>query len=159
MGVPTAEASERSPLGSMLERGHVITVSINTQETIEFKEISVQPPGVEAGDPINTYTQYSDKWKTKAASVLMEMTELEMEVAYDPVILTAAKIEAAINLETDITVFFPDGSKVAFWGYLRSFIPGSMDEESRPTASAVIQPTNRDPSDGSEAGPVYVAPV
>lgn len=141
----------------MLEKGHSITVSIAADTTIEFEEIEVQPPGVDGGDPIENHTQYSATWKTKAPSPLMELTELEMEVAYDPAVLGPSAIVAAINVETTITVFFPDGSKLAFYGYLKSFIPGTMSEDERPTASVVIQPTNRDPSDGSEAGPVYAA--
>jgi hypothetical protein len=66
------------------------------------------------------------------------------------------QIVALINVETTWTVLFPNNDTWSFFGFLRSFVPSALTEGEFPTADIVIEPTNVDPSDGSEAGPNYI---
>lgn len=167
MAAPTPSTfANRNPGGSMMNYGYRVIYAIiptgASQETIEFEEITVTPPGVEGGDAINVHTQYSDDWLEKVPSILKEMTPMESTVAYDPAVYT--NIVTAVNAEGVITIHFPfnpgDSTTrptLAFYGYLKSFIPGEMAEDGRPTASVTIQPTNRDPALGTEEDPVFTA--
>jgi hypothetical protein len=65
-------------------------------------------------------------------------------------------MEALINNETTITVHFPDGSTLAFYGYLKTFEPQEMTEGEQPEAECEFVVTNWDPANRVEAGPVMV---
>jgi len=81
------------------------------------------------------------------------MTEASCTVTYDPAVYD--EIVALLNVETTITVFFADGSTLAFYGFLRTFTPGECVEGSQPDAAITIQPTNRDVvTPFAEEGPV-----
>jgi hypothetical protein len=67
---------------------------------------------------------------------------------------TLTDLNALINVETSITIEHPDGRVWAFYGYLRSFEPSDNEEGTQPEAEVIIQPTNWDPTNSVEAGPV-----
>ena len=111
--------------------------------------------GVDGGDPIDTTTQHNTEWRTMAARTLKTLTQSQVSAAYDPNVYN--NILSLINVETSVTVRFPDGSTLDFWGYLKSFEPQSANEGNMPMANVQIVPTNTDPSDGSEADPVLTS--
>ena len=83
------------------------------------------------------------------------MPNITCRVAYDPVVIVD-QCGSIINTETTITVLFPNSDTLAFYGYLRSFIPDELTEGTQPEAVITIVATNRDPTDGTEQGPNYV---
>lgn len=126
-------------------------------DNIKFFEKSVQPPGIDGGDPIDTTTMHNSTWRTFAARSLKTLTDLTVTAAYDPAVLDTAELQAVANLETTVTVTFSDGSTIAFFGYLRSFEPTEMAEGEQPEGTLTVTPTNRDPeSPFGEEGPVIV---
>ena len=99
---------------------------------------------------------FNTTWKGKAAQALAEATDVTFEAAYDPAVYD--QIIAILNTNGDITVHFPDGSTLDFFGYLRSFEPSDNQNGEQPTATVTIVVTNIDDSDGAELGPDYSAP-
>jgi hypothetical protein len=73
-------------------------------------------------------------------------------VTFDPILYTA--MLALINVETTVTVRFPDTSTLAFYGFLKSFTPGEFVEGEPPTVDLEVVPTNQDPTSGDEEAPV-----
>jgi hypothetical protein len=78
-----------------------------------------------------------------------------------PITVTAAfatevipEIEAQLAVNQLITVTFPDGATLVFWGWLEEFTIASMKEGEQPTATVKFNPGNID-SDGVEVAPVY----
>jgi len=149
---PTAAASRRTPAGIPLPDGYQTTVQIHADPDISFWERSVTPPGIDGGDEVELTTQHNSTWRTLASRSLATLTEMVLSGTYDPDVYD--EILAIINYETTITVFFPDGSTLAFYGFVKRFTPGELVEGVPPECSVVIVPTNRDPADGTEQAPV-----
>lgn len=156
MAAPSA-GTRTKPSGEFLKRGYRMVVGIGAASTINLFEKSTKPPGQDAGEPIDITTQWNDDLRTYASEALVTMTSMTFKAAY----ASAAydEILAALNVETTITLFFPDGSTLAFYGYLQKFEPDEMTEKEQPTATCTIQPTNADPNTGSEENWVYTPPV
>ena len=137
--------------GEYLEDGFATTISFAEDPTVLFKEIDVKPPGIDGGDAIPKSTMRNTLYKTKAARTLVEITDANVTVGWNPD--TYPEIMGLVNTNTLITFTFPDGSTYAAWGFLRSFEPGTMSEGERPTADIVICFTNENDS-GTETAPV-----
>src|SRR5574343_413431 len=93
---------------------------------------SITSPGVDGGDAIDNTTLTNSAWRTKTAKALIEYTNASFTAAYDPAAYSQAIL--AVNVNNAITVTFPDGSSIQFYGYLKSFTPGEMTEGEQPTA-------------------------
>lgn len=139
-----------TPTNAPLRDGFSTKVVLGDNSNIDLWEISVQPPGVDGEDPIDTSTMFNTVWRTFKERSLKTLTEITFTAAYAPSAYT--EIIAAINNPDTITVVFPDGSYVAFFGYLKSFVPDQNSEGERPTAQCTIQPTQWDADNGVEPG-------
>lgn len=155
MAAPSA-TPRGTPGGLAMPDGFSSLITLASDDDIQFFEKTVQPPGMDGGDAIETTTMHNTAWRTLAARSLKTLTDVTATVAYDPAVLDSGAIQAAINREDTITVTFSDGSTIAFYGYLRTFEPSEMEEGAQPEATVTITPTNVDPSDFSEAGPTIV---
>ncbi len=155
MADPTV-TQRSTPTGRKLDEGYQTLIAFASNASVQLWEKSVQPPGMDGGDPVETTTMHNSTYRTMAARKLITMSPVEVTAAYDPAVYDA--IVALINVEGAITVHFSDGSSLSFYGFLQTFEPQAIEEGEQPEANITIQPTNTDPTDGSEAGPVYTAP-
>lgn len=146
--------TRQTPLGTALDDGYQTLIAFAADPDVSFWEKTVTPPPVEGGDKIDVTTQHNQAWRTGAARSLKEMGEVSVTAAYDPQVY--GQIIALINQNTLITVHFPDGSSLDFWGYLSSFAPSELSEGEQPEAEITIQATLRD-NNGNETAPVYNA--
>lgn len=151
MAAPTP-AAYVSPAGIKLDDGYRTTITFTQDTDLSLWYKTVTPPGLDGGDPTNTTTMLNDSLRTFAPKALITMTAMTVNAAYDPDVYN--QLLALINVNTTITLTFPDTSTIAFYGYLQKFEPGEMQEGEQPDASITIQPTNQDPSDGGEELPV-----
>lgn len=153
MSAPVA-STRVTPTGIRLENGHPTKITLSGDTDIEFWETQVKPPGIDGGDVIETTTMHNVTWRSKAARNLKTLTDITVTAGYDPIVYS--KILLQINVEQTITIRFPDGSTLAFYGFLKSFEPSELSEGTFPTASITIVATNSDPVSGSEEAPVLV---
>ena len=128
-----------------LKQGYPTTITISsywdsTGPNVTFWEKTVQPPGIDGGEPIDTTTMRNTAVRTKSPPVLYDMTPLNCNVAYDPTVYDS--IMSAINKNAEIVVVFPDGATLTFWGYLKSFTPQDITDTNEPVAAITIVPTN-----------------
>lgn len=144
-----------APNGVKLDDGFSTTIAFALDPDIAFFEKSVQPPGIDGGDAIETTTMHNTAWRTMSSRQLKTLTEISTTVAYDPAVYT--QILSLINQEGSITIEFPDGSTLDFYGYLKSFEPSELQEGEQPEASISIVPTNWDPVNCVEAAPVLTS--
>jgi len=136
-----------------LRQGYPTTIDL-TGADVTFWEKTVQPPGIDGGEPIDTTTMRNDAVRTAAPHVLYSLTPLNCNVAYDPTVYDS--ILGAINDNDEFVVTFPDEGTLTFWGYLKSFIPQELTQDDEPMAAIVIVPTNINAS-GVETIPVVAA--
>lgn len=150
MGAPTPTARV-TPAGRMLENGYQSLLTFEANPNIALWEKGVQPPGVDGGEKIDVTTMWNTSVRTFAPQALGEITDGSMTCAYDPRVYP--QIIALRNVRTTITVTFPNGDNLAFYGYLQKFEPGELKDGEFPEATVTIVSTNRD-SSGVEQAPV-----
>ena len=138
--------------GIKMDDGYQTLVTIALDPDIEFWEKTVQPPGVDGGDEIETTTMWNNDWRTMAPRALKTLTPVELTAAWDPDLYNQAIL--ICNKRTTITVLLPDGTTIAFYGYLKKIEPQSQEEGSQPEVNVTIIPTNWDHVANVEAGPV-----
>lgn len=154
MGAPSVTARQ-VPTGYKLPDGFKTTIAFANKPAVQFWEKTVQPPGFDGGEKIDTTTMLNTTWRTMAARQLKTLTDCEVSAAYDPDVFP--DILGLINVPQAITVHFPDNSTLAFYGFLQKFVPDAMEEGKFPEAKLTITPTNWDLSAGTEAAPVFTA--
>lgn len=139
---------------SRLNEGHPTRFYLDNAPNVNFWVKSCTPPGLDGGGENDTTTMENERWRTRQPKVLITLTEMTANVAYDPVVYD--ELLSVINVNQIITVEFSDGSTVSFWGWLNSFTPNEHVEGEQPTADVQVIPSNQDNS-GNEVDPDYVA--
>lgn len=127
-----------------LHNGFSSFISFSADPDVGLFERAVQPPGIDGGDPIDVTTMFNDRVRPKAARHLVEGTSARMRVGYDPDDLVA--IEDLINAEGSVTLTFPNGTQMVFWGWLKSFTPQEYEDGVFPEAECEIVFGNWDPN-------------
>ena len=154
MAAPTPTA-RTTPGGLALEDGYRTVVTIAQDVDISIWEVSVTPPSVEGGDGIDQTTMHNNRWRVALPKNLETLGDCTFNGAYDPDLYNQAI--SAINVNTTITITFPDGSTLAFYGFLKTFAPDAVVEGTQPRATFTIQASNWDPANDVEAGPVLTS--
>ena len=154
MGSPPdpADAVRGVPAGLLLRDGFSSVVGFEANLTIKFWEKTVTPPGLDGGDAVELTTMHNSVWRGFGPRNLITLTEMSLVAAYDPDLYD--EIVEIINVATTVTVKFADTSTLAFFGFLQKFEPSDLTEGEQPECTITIMPTNLDPSDFSEQGPV-----
>lgn len=142
-----------TPGGIKLKDGYSTKITVASNATIEFWEKMVTPVGYDAGNKIPQSTMHNTRYRTYAMPSLIDVTESTIKVAYDPLWHTSV-LNVLGKLET-ITETFPDGSTLAYFGSIKSFVPDAHEEGKQPEATIVIVALNVD-SSGAEQAPVLV---
>lgn len=151
MAAPTPTARVL-PAGIKLDDGFKCVTTFALDPDIELWEIETGIPGLDGGDPINTTTMHNVRWRTMAARALITLSEATIKAAFDPVVYT--NLLSILNVETTITETFPDGSTLAYFGFMRMLTFDPLVEGTMPTCTVTKTPTNWDPVGKVEADPV-----
>lgn len=138
-----------------LDDGFATFITFANLATIKLYEREVMPPGYTAGGPIETTTMRNIAYRTSAPRKLKSLTQVTATVSYATEAID--EIWAQIGINQLVTITYPDGWVIAFWGWIESFTPASHKEGEQPTASLVVHPSMRD-SDGDEVAPDYKGP-
>lgn len=141
-------------MSEILEDGFKTLISFSLEPSVLLEEITVTPPGRDAGGEIELTTMRNTKYRTKAGKQLVDVTNTSLTVAYDPAVIE--QIDAMIGQNQLITITHPDGDTDAFWGFINTFEPGENSEGERPTADMEIIATNRNDSK-VETGPDHTS--
>lgn len=149
-----AHTTRVTPPGIKLTDGFSSLFAFSADPDVNLWEVSIKPPGVDGGEPIETTTMHNVTYETSAPRSLQKLTPMTGKCAYDPGVWT--QLKAMINVEQAITQHWPDGSKLSFYGFLKSLEYDELQRGTMPMGSFTIIPTCTDPSDGGEEDPVYV---
>jgi hypothetical protein len=118
---------------------------------VDAFEKEVTPPGVDGNGMVDITTMRNSVWRTRNAKHLKTLTEFTVSVAYSGAMYNSMVDNAQVN--QIITVIFPEGSTVQFWGFIDKFVPQPMREGEQPIASMTVVPTNQNDL-GVEVAPV-----
>lgn len=136
-----------------LTNGCITTVAFSAVAGYPLFEISVTPPGIDNGDEIDTTTMWNDSCRTKYPRCWDEWTPASMRVAYDPEFYGV--YTSLIGVNQSVTVTFPNGDTLDFFGYMKSFIPSELEDGKFPEAEVEIVVTNWDPVNCEEWCPHF----
>lgn len=137
-----------------LTDGHSTIMLVAPQAGILFFEIEVTPPGLDGGGPNDTTTMRNTTWRTRQPKKLVTMTGLTIKASYDPQMYST--IVANLNVNQPLTLQFPNGANIVFYGWIDKFTPDPHREGEQPTATIMVEPSNQNEV-GVETAPVYNA--
>lgn len=152
MAAPTRTA-RITPTGTPLKDGFRTLITFAADADVLLWEKGVKPPGQDGGEAIPQETMHSVQWRRMAPRTLVTLTESTFRAAYKPASYNSAL--SIINVETVVTIDWPDGTWMAFYGFLRTFEPDELVEGTQPEATCAITPTNWDYVNSVEAGPAF----
>lgn len=153
--MPPVATARQTPTGIRLEDGYQSFVTFANNPDLCLWEKTVKPPGLDGGDKIPTTTMHNTARRTFAARNLYEASDSSFKFGYDPNAFSAAEARGQINVETTITITFPDGSTYADYGYLQKIEFDDLAEGTNPEGTATIVFTGEDPTTGAESAPAY----
>ena len=139
-------------MAGIIKDGFSTTITFAFNPSVRFCEKEVTPPSIEGGGENDTSTMKNLALRTKSPKKLKTLGEASLLVAYETIVYD--DIFALVNQNNLITITFPDGSKLAFFGWLDSFAPGAFVEGEQPTADITIIASNEDAA-GVEIDPVH----
>ena len=141
------------PAGVRLKDGHPTYIEFALNTNFPLWEVTVTPPGFDAGGPNDTTNMRNVRFRTKQPKKLVTMTAMSGTCHYATVFYDTALDMLGVNQL--ITTTFSDGSKVKFWGFLDKLTPQESREGTPPIANFTVEASNED-DDGVEAEPIYV---
>lgn len=141
------------PSGPRLQDGFRTYIASSLNPTAAFWEVDVKPPGMDGKEPIDTTTMHNVKWRSMAPRQLITLTPSSGKAAYDPVIYT--DLLSILNIPCSWTVTFPNGDLLSFFGWLQKFETESLEEGKMPMATYEITPSNYDPVNQLDVGPLF----
>ncbi len=139
---------------AIMNDGFSTTIAFASDSSILMEEKEIAPPGIDGGGAIDVTTMQNTKWRTMVPKSLKTLSEVSLVVAWDPQFFN--EVDDMINLNQQITVTFPDGASLVFFGFINTFVPNAHVEGEQPTAEMTIIPTNQNTS-GVEVNPNYIA--
>ena len=149
-------ANRTLPTGYKMPEGFKSLITFSNNPALNIWEIDVKPPGVESGEAINTTTQQNNLWRTFWLPQLKTLEQITIKAAYDADVLQTDLTGMVGPRGQTITILWPQGSKVAFFGDLMKCEFDPLKEKEFPTCTLTIVPTNTDSAHGYvEAGPAW----
>jgi hypothetical protein len=128
-----------APTGTPFDEGYESHITFAADPDVSFWESIVGAPGFDGGDPVPTTTMFNASYRTKAPRKLTEMTPFQVQGKFSSE--TVDDMIALINQNGWITVQWPDGTRLSFVGFLKSFTPGQAQEGNPLLGTIEIVPT------------------
>ncbi len=131
-------------MSERIDDGHSTRISFANYPSVKLYEKEVTPPGIQGGGENDTTTMLNSVWRTKSPKQLKTLSEASGVFAYDPTCYN--DLVSMINENQLMTVDFPDGTSLTFWGWVDDFQPQRLVEGTQPTAEVKIIPSNQNAS-------------
>lgn len=148
MAAPTV-TTRQTPGGIMLTNGYPVRITFKRFPAVKFMEKGGSPPSIDGGNPIDVTTQFNNTYMTYAPNGLVKMGEVKGTAAYDPAVYDT--IMSMVNVNDEVTFRYPDGSTVAFWGFLQKVDFKSLEQGKQPELDFTVALTMRDNSGAEQA--------
>jgi len=136
-----------------MDDGFSTIITLENLPTAKLYEKEVTPPGITSGGPIETTTMRTVTWRTNAPRQLKSLSPVSATVAFAADVIP--QMIAQVGINQLITVTFPDGSTIQFYGWVEEFTPAAFTEGEQPTATLTVQPSLVHPTTGATTDPVF----
>lgn len=133
--------------------GYATLITLSALPAAKLYEREVTPPQLDGGGSIESASMRNTNWRVKDPKTLVGIGDLVATVMYASV--SYSQISALINSPQTITLRWPDGATLQFYGYVDKFAPGGHSEGNLPTATITIVVTLRHPTTGAETSPIF----
>lgn len=152
MASPVA-ANRVTPTGTKMPDGFPTKIAMTNAPSIQFWEFSTKPPGIDGGELIPTTNHHNVSYRTFDVKALKTLTNVTGKAFCDPDVVVT--LLAQVNINQSMTVSWPTGDKITFWGALIKAEFNEHEEGKPPELTYEIGITNWDPVNKVEAAPVY----
>ncbi len=139
-----------------MDDGFSTIITLENLPTVKLYEKEVTPPGITSGGPIDTTTMRTTTWRTNAPRQLKSLSPVSATVAFASEVIE--QMIAQVGVNQFVTVTFPDGSSIGFYGWVEEFTPAAFTEGEQPTATLTVQPSLIHPTTGATVAPDYYEP-
>lgn len=160
MAAPSTTAIA-TPSGIPLHEGYRAIIVFARLPTASFWVRTVKPPGVTKGEPIDITTQHNVEHTTKAEAALKEWTNAQVVASFDPNLYNNIKNSLLgsrlASANGSVTIHFPDGSTLDFFGWGNNFDFSAFERLNKPEVTFDVVVSNFDPANDVEAGPVLTS--
>lgn len=160
MAAPAATARQ-TPGGIRLPDGFRTKITFALLPALIVEEVGVKPAGVDNNEPIVQDSMWNTRYTLVREQQLISLMPATFTCYIDPLfvdtMLGLCGVAKSGSTAQVITETFPDGSTRAYYGFLKSVDFEEFVRGTRPKATITIQPTNWDPVNRIEAGPVTVS--
>jgi hypothetical protein len=154
MADPIAVArTDPHPRYNVLPDGCHAKITLTADPRLAFFEKTVQPPSWDNGDPIDITTMWNTQVMTKHPNCLYEIGDAVVKAAYDPMLVS--NIKGVIGVNSTVTITWPNGDTLAYFGYLRKAEFDALERGTLPEATLTFTATNWDPVNCVEAMPIF----
>lgn len=139
-----------------MPEGFKSLITFSENPALNIWEIEVKQPGVKSEEAINTTTQQNITWRTMWLPQLKTLDKVTVKFAYDADVLQTDIIGMVGPRGQTVTILYPQGTKIAFYGDIESVEFDPFKEKEFPTGTMTVCPTNVDAAHGYvEAGPAF----
>jgi hypothetical protein len=151
-----ATTTRTTPQGKILPSSQRTLIAFARKPNICFHEFETGSPGKDGGEAIEITSHHNVATRTFVPRVLYQSTPFDVKVFYyDPKL--DSDIDTLLNENGSVTIRYSDGSTLDFYGYLQNYqkdpLP-SGGNETAPSATITVHPTNYDPVNRLEVEPV-----
>lgn len=153
MAAPTL-VTRTTPTGYKMPEGFRATIAFANAPGLNFWEKTVKPGGMDGGDPIDTTTQHNSRVMTQEPPTLIKHDTITSSGAFDPD--SYSTVRGLINVNQSITVKWPTGATLTFYGWLRKVEWGDLKHKEQPEQTITVEVSNWDPVNRVEVEPVFV---
>ena len=140
---------------TILENGYKTLIGFELDADVGLEEETVKPPGFDGGGPINTSTMRNDLLESQAPKGLYRITPSNSRCAYKTG--SIPKLQNMMNKKQIITYTYPNGAKLAVWGWLDKVEPDENSHGTQPKVRLTIEKSMRD-RNGVLTPAVYTPP-
>lgn len=142
--------------GRFLIDGYQTRIAFSLAPTAGFWEKTIKPPALDGGEKIPQTTMRNSALRTFAPRSLYELSDFTSTGAYDPDMYNVFR--SLVNQKLgSVTITWPDGSTLDFYGFLQKFEPADLAEGTQPEATITVVVTNFDKANNVEAAPVFTS--
>ena len=155
MAAPTPTTRVAPSASVLADDGFATKITLSSVPSLQIWEKSLTALGVEGGEPIDITNMFASSWHTSAPRSLKKLKPVKVKAFFD--INAWPTLVIQVNKKQTITLLFPNGATLCFYGFVYDIGEPEFVEGSPAMVDMMVNPTNWDYVNGVEAAPVFTS--